>query len=418
MQTPSNREQGAKAAPLGRPTWWKRLTMLRDTRNGGVRWHAIQWPWRPIALCGIATLLAATTPPGASPDVVTGVGPVGRPSGPRTEMLRRDLEIPIRDEAGRLGAVDGLAVDRGGRIFALDRKARVVRVFDSRGHLLRELGGRTSGYAALIRPVGIAHDGLGRLWVVDPGGQRYVVFDSAGVITATYARETVGEPTNWHGGFDAQGRLYDIAFLPPPETGIMLMRCSPSATDCAPLALPGEHDAPSYALRRGRMWITAPVPFTDELLWRLDRNGALWAGSLYGYRLVHQSFAGRSLGVATRSFTRAMVTNADRIAAMTALGWFTAQGGTVDSTRFGRFMPVLAGAAIDESGKLWVQPRMDGRSLTTFDVFRPNGRYVARYQADVAIDPIPIPYVTAHAVYGVTRTARGDPVIVRLHIGS
>lgn len=392
--------------------------MRREPRIRTTRRRATPHPWRPIALCGVATLLAASAPGGGGPRGATAVAPIDRLRGPRTVPLRRDLEIPIRDESGQPGAVDGLVVDRAGRIFTLDRKARIVRVFDTKGRLLRELGGRAAGYAALIRPVGIAHDRLGRLWVVDPGGQRYVVFDSAGVITANYPRETVGEPTNWQGGFDGQGRFYDIAFLPAPETGVMLMRCSSSATDCTPLALPGEHDAPSYAFRRGRMWITAPVPFTDELLWRLDRDGALWAGSLYSYRLVHQSFAGQSLGVAARPFTRVPVTNADRMAALTALRWFTAQGGTVDSTRFGRYMPVLAGAAIDESGQLWVQPRTDGRSPTTFDVFRPSGRYVARYQADVAIDATPIPYVTAHAVYGVTHTPTGDPVVVRLHIGS
>jgi hypothetical protein len=332
--------------------------------------------------------------------------------------LKTDLRIRVAPTDAGKAEVNGLVVDEAGRIFALDRRAKVVRVFDRVGHEVRELGGPGGGAAEFVQPVGIALDPRGRLWVVDAGRARIVVFDGSGAFSAAYPRAAHGYPTHWLGGFDRAGRFYDTDLLAPPRDGMQLVRCSGEMTACTELALPYAIQ-PTFSIEKGRMVISADVPFTGRLLWRLDRGGAIWFGSSDSYRLTHRTFAGETLAIIAHRAERVAVRDADKAAAIASLQWYTQQGGVLDTARFGKYKPTVAGVSVGETEQVWVQVATptDSRS-SAFDVFQTNGEFLRRITVDGQVHSTPPPYITRRGLYAVAQSETGETLVVRYPIGS
>lgn len=94
------------------------------------------------------------------PDIIIGVR-----DGPRCEMF---------------GSITDVDVDAEGRIFVLDGMDHVVRVFDSTGECLFDVGRQGAGPGEFRMPEQIGVTRSGRLLVLDPGNTRIEEFDVSG----------------------------------------------------------------------------------------------------------------------------------------------------------------------------------------------------------------------------------------------
>jgi DNA-binding beta-propeller fold protein YncE len=72
------------------------------------------------------------------------------------------------------------------RIYVSDTVARKIHVYDFASKTYSELG--TKGMGTLAKPLGMAIDGQGRLYVCDGAGKRIVVFDKDGNFVASLAK--------------------------------------------------------------------------------------------------------------------------------------------------------------------------------------------------------------------------------------
>jgi hypothetical protein len=336
-----------------------------------------------------------------------------------TARLVIDLRVPLRDDTGGAAAADALAVDPWGRIYVLDRRAGLVRLFDANGRAVRVVGRPDRGVAGLTNPIGVMTDRSGAVWVVEPGARRYVVFDSGGRLIATYPRQALGTPTMWRGGFDTRGRLYDTDLssvaghnVPAP------LRCSARAASCERVSLVDQQQGATFDAMGGGARITAAVPFTGEPIWQLDGEGGVWVGRSDRFRLVHYDQDGRVRGEVQHAVVPSLVSREERAAAIAGLSWFTRQGGRVDTARFGRERPPIKALIVDDEAALWVRlSAPPASSRTVFERYASDGRRIGRAESDVLPESFQI-LVVRHHLYTVTRTQAGPVTLVRLRIAT
>ncbi len=92
-----------------------------------------------------------------------------------------------------------LALGPGGNLYVTDPKIGSVFVYDVDFNIISQLRG-------LDKPLGLAVDGLGNIYVGNSGSRNVEVYDAAGVKTATIGRGLIKMPNDLT--FDRDGRLY------------------------------------------------------------------------------------------------------------------------------------------------------------------------------------------------------------------
>jgi hypothetical protein len=125
------------------------------------------------------------------------------------EELR--VGAPGGPEEATFGRIGGIEVDDLDRIWIIDLQARVIRIFDGAGRYVRTVGRQGSGPGEFSRPVAIHRHPDGNMWVIDPGVQRYSVFDTSGMLLATHQRHVSPSLPQRSEGFGANGMLMELA---------------------------------------------------------------------------------------------------------------------------------------------------------------------------------------------------------------
>jgi DNA-binding beta-propeller fold protein YncE len=139
----------------------------------------------------------------------------------------------VRQFKGGFFAPRGIAVDSKGRVWIVDTANNMVKVFSAGGEPILEIGREGRGSkkvesGAFTRPIGVASDGAGKMYVADSGNRRVQVFDADGAYLSDFAvdgwREgaAVNEP---YIAVDASG---DIYLTDPP--GRRVLRYSSDGT--------------------------------------------------------------------------------------------------------------------------------------------------------------------------------------------
>ncbi len=111
---------------------------------------------------------------------------------------------------GRIKRAEGVAVGPGGDIFVAGNGSQ-IEVYGPDGAFRRSVGTVGSAAGELVKPIDMAFDSKGRLFVVDVGNRRIETFDPAGAHAGS-----IGGPGEQSGQFtaprsialDAQDRLY------------------------------------------------------------------------------------------------------------------------------------------------------------------------------------------------------------------
>ena len=399
-------------------------TAVTERAGRGKRLNLGSSPRRFVAVAMLATggsVLVTDQMAGQGLFTATGGVRTSRGAGAatheRTARLVIDLQMPLRDESGRTAAADGISVDPWGRIYVLDRRAGIVRLFDANGRLTRVLGRPGHDFPGLHNPIGVMTDRSGGLWVVEPDARRYLVFDTAGKVIATIPRQANGTPTAWRGGFDRRGRLYDTDLSSVAGHNISApVRCSDRASSCEHVTIVDQQPGPTFESSGGGAHVSAAVPFTSEPMWQLDGQGGVWTGRSDQVRLIHQDQAGQTCGEVRQSVTPSPVSPEERGAALQSLDWFVRQGGRVDTSRFGQERPPVEALIVDDEAVLWVRLRApSGSTRSVFERFASDGRYIGRAESDIRLEPSHT-LVVRHHLYAETRPQAGALTLVRLRL--
>jgi DNA-binding beta-propeller fold protein YncE len=127
-------------------------------------------------------------------------------------------------DTGNIRMPNDLALDRQGRVYVADSLSDTVKVYDTAGRWLREIGWAGADEGGLLFPVAVTvayrtgaggHE-EGELYVADQDNARVQVFDLQGAFLRTYGSAVPAFSTDWHGRFvklqslamDARGRLH------------------------------------------------------------------------------------------------------------------------------------------------------------------------------------------------------------------
>lgn len=96
--------------------------------------------------------------------------------------------------AGALALPTDVAVGSGGRVYVVDGGNHRIVVFSNTGQYLFRFGSHGSGNGELRDPVGIGTDAQGRVYVADTGNHRIQVFDGGGGFISAFAVSENGKP--------------------------------------------------------------------------------------------------------------------------------------------------------------------------------------------------------------------------------
>lgn len=209
------------------------------------------------------------------------------------------------EEELRIGTVEGrgpdvftgisdLEIDALGRLYVLERFAHTVKVFDSMGAYVRNLGRKGGGPGEFGDPIGLSIGPRGQLWVSDPGNSRYSVYDTAGNYKTSYHRNVPGYSVPWPGKFSKTGVLYDLALRSGNENGprrvLLGFRVAGGklvSADTIPLPRdPFSAEDKQLVFRSGNSMMAISIPWAPDLVWWLDPGGYLWFGRSDRYRII------------------------------------------------------------------------------------------------------------------------------------
>ena len=120
------------------------------------------------------------------------------------------------------GQIRDVELGPDGELYVLDGQAAEVRVFGGDGVYLRTLGRSGAGPGEFNRPMGMAQDAQGALWVMNWGNARYTGYDpGTGELLREVRRLASFAVTPWPGGFDERGRLLDVGLDRDGEVAIL-----------------------------------------------------------------------------------------------------------------------------------------------------------------------------------------------------
>lgn len=301
------------------------------------------------------------------------------PSAPRHDLpgtgwtVHEEVRIGGRNASGpaRLEGRGPVAVDGGGCIYVAVPLAGEVRVFDPHGRWLETLtvpterpGPGTVG--------GLVFDPGGNLWVVDQRENRFVVFDLRERMVDVLPRPAGGGLwIPWPGGMDREGRLHDMVRLHRGDEEIeVLARLGPGLVPEALLRAPTEPPEGSEE----RAWAS----FAPHVSRVLDPSGLQWEGHSARYRLVLAAPDGTAVRVVEREHDPVPVTDEDRAVLAGKLA-LIGEGMPPDAVPLPATKPVFRDLVTDAEGHLWVGLHARaGAAVWPWDVFDPEGRYLAR----------------------------------------
>ncbi len=144
-----------------------------------------------------------------------------QPLGSWGSPLAQGIDAPQEPTDGFWGPRD-IAIDAAGNVYISDTGNKRVRVYDSAGVWLRDIGSGGSAPGQLDEPTGLAVTADGRLFVADTWNRRIAVFALDGTWLANYpVRAWYGEPVNrpYMAVDDTRGLLY----VGDPEGGRVLV---------------------------------------------------------------------------------------------------------------------------------------------------------------------------------------------------
>lgn len=318
------------------------------------------------------------------------------------------------------GDVIGIAVDDLGRIYVADGQWHEIRVFDSEGGFLRRFGRSGEGPGEFAELGGILLHPSG-LWAMDRRARRLTVFDSLGnVLATTPHHDKVLNSRSWQPIVNSAGDLFEEDWGSPPWATrifkVEIQNLGVLVVDTLALA---EVTTPTRTVEsrgpgglRGIQMVTAPS--NSRPRWSADWEGNLWYGNSSEFKLHKVSSVGDT--VLTVELRRPPVSLERRQldSLSEATGFPVAD--------LPRHRDVLGSIHVARDGRIWIldplwKRRPSVRVSTGWDVFSPEGYHLGRVEPPVPFLSFPRPVFGNGVIIGVAQDELGIQYVVRLRVG-
>lgn len=300
----------------------------------------------------------------------------------------------------RIGAVEGdgpdifgqviaVELDGEGRVYAIDRQAQEVRVFDPAGRYVRTIGNEGEGPGEFTGANGLGWGPEDNLWVVDQRLRRFTLFDTSGTMVDTRLAPNSIVSFAWEGWFRADGRIVDRGLLraePWPRTMFMTYDGESAYTDT--LVLP-PFTPETFGWQSEGRGAVMQIPFSPQPIWVVSPDGYVWMSEAREYVLHHTTFEGDTVLTIVRDAPPIPVRDAEREEAIGRIETFM-RGNRYEAARIPAEKPPLQRIFVDEEGSVWVlRPDSAGAPGSTLDVFDPTGRYLGEVVTSAPMVPWP-----------------------------
>ena len=293
--------------------------------------------------------------------------------------LREVFRIGALDSDGPDMFGDILDVEFGsdGELYVLDGQAQEVRVFSSQGTYLRTLGGPGQGPGELNRPVGMAVDAGGELWVMNWRNARYTAFAPAtGEVSREVRRVASFTSIPWPGLFDADLRLVDMGLGRAGEPVLLRLDTAFAPVDTMPIPQP-DQDYVIVFRQNGAMRMSTLDPFAPRPVWAPRPRGGIVVGEDAEYRFHRIEFGGDTTMTFELRREPVRVTAEERDSSIAAFDDMIAEAGGATPDRrpsVPSVKPAHGVIFVDDADRTWV--RGYDQADAKWDVFDSDGRFL------------------------------------------
>jgi len=146
---------------------------------------------------------------------------VGNNGRDNVEVYRADGVLQAAIDDGNITMPNDIVLGPDQKIYVVDSRSHTVKVYDTKGRWLKNIGGPGDGAGQLQFPVAAAlsgGEGAGRLYVADQGHARIQVYDLAGNFVQSYGGKIEAFSSEWEGrfsklqslGMDRRNRLHAL----------------------------------------------------------------------------------------------------------------------------------------------------------------------------------------------------------------
>ncbi len=209
------------------------------------------------------------------------------------------IGVDVGDDAYMFGRVTGVWAT-GEAIYVVDMDVPAVRVYDTEGRYLRDLGGPGQGPGEYTRPALITGDSTGRLFVQDSSAGRFLLFSKDGETLGTWPART---PTccAYPGVVGPNGNLWMSTRVRDEETRETRYALQEHGPDgpVGEFRWPDELDfvPAEIDVTTGGRTSSISAPFSPRSVWVIAPSGAIVTGASDRYRFEIQSADGAVLAV-------------------------------------------------------------------------------------------------------------------------
>lgn len=332
---------------------------------------------------------------------------------------------------GELVDPQSFVADDAGRLYVVDSKPSVVKVYDPDGSFLRTMGREGSGPGE-FREGFIATRG-DRVALHDPAQGRTSVYDTSG----TFIKSAVTFCCYWGEiAIDTAQRIVIPAFITgrvgEQSTGSPYARYRLDLTPIDTFWVPNKITQRLWTFTtRGpdgkeRAQMSMLIPFTPRVQHSLHPWGGVVRGISDAYRIVRSPGGTDSTWVASRPWSGDPISEERREARLEeAVKAVTGSVGEDRARQTARLedipstAPSFTRLAVDEDGNIWARQLLTSDSTqTTFDVMDARGAWLGTLRLPYGVAEYGGAYFGRGAIYLKTETEQGRPVIVRVRVGT
>ena len=356
--------------------------------------------------------------------------------------VERVARAGVDDGPGALTVVSGLAVGPDGSAYVSQPQEGILRVYDTRGRFVREIGRSGEGPGEFERPSRLGWRG-DTLWVSDPAQMRVSLFrpDGAVIRSITFVRTgslTGGKP-NVPGYLFADGSVLGVWLAPmqllagPKPVSQPLVRFTARGEPINVIAqIERLHEFAQ--MTSGTSVTFMPQPFRDTPLWDVTPDGsnlvivtriAAASGRRASFSIRKFHYSGRTIFAKTYRYTpRPLPADAEKkavdehVSGLASARIRTSSNGDVrkairEALYLPRYMPPVTSMVLGRDGTIWLRREETGRSTVSWNVLGPDGRVVARVDLPAKLD---VRYADRNQVWGIELDELDVPTLVRLKV--
>lgn len=358
---------------------------------------------------------------------VTSDRPTGWADSTGAWKYRVTLKIqPDEASPGELLEPGDLGVDTWGRVYVVDRKPAVIKVFDSTGAFVRTIGREGAGPGE-FKVAFIAVRGP-NLVMQDPMQTRMSVFDTSGRFIRSWASSCCywGEII-----IDSSDVIYFPSTSVPDSgkqsRGSALRRFKVDGTAIDTVWIPQRNEdekvwtfsTGSGTARRNTM--ISSVPFSPSVVRVLHPNGGFMIGWTGEYRIMRSLTGEDTTMVFTRGWTPDPIPEALRVKQVEDMVAnakdMVGEASARESARLSDVptqAPAYQTLRVDLDGNVWARRLVGSDSTRTlYDVFAPSGAWLGPVTVPVAVPEYGGQFFGHSVIYSVGEDGDGRPMIVR-----